>query len=139
MSLERTVSPILALLIAVGLGSCAASGSLACRPDEKRLVSDTLHLGTARQGGVVDAAQWTQFLRDWVTPRFPDGLTVSQASGQWRGADGTIVEETSYVLNLVHASDEESERKVGEIASEYKRRFDQEAVLRTRSVVCVSL
>ena len=139
MSPERTVSTIIALLIAVGLGSCAASGSLVCRPDEKRLVSDTLYLGTARQGGVVDATQWTQFLREWVTPRFSDGLTVSLASGQWRGADGTIVEEPSYVLNLVHASDEESERKVEEIASEYKRRFDQEAVLRTRSVVCVSL
>ena len=79
-----------------------------------------------------------RFLDDWVTPRFPDGLTVLQASGQWRGANGKIVEEPSRVLYLVHPGDEASERKVEEIASEYKRRFDQEAVLRTRGAVCVS-
>jgi hypothetical protein len=65
-------------------------------------------------------------------------LTVWQASGQWRGANGQIVEEASRVLNLVHAGDETDERKVEEISTEYKRRFQQEAVLRTRSAVCVS-
>src|SRR5678816_941947 len=129
MRAERAAPTTLVLLAALGLGGCAASGSMACRPEEQRLVSDTLYLGTARQGGGVDAAEWDQFLREWVTPRFPDGLTVSQASGQWRGADGTIVEEASYVLNLVHPSDEESDRKVTEIANEYKSRFEQEAVL----------
>ena len=79
-----------------------------------------------------------RFLDDWVTPRFSDGLTVLQASGQWRGANGNIVEEPSRVLYLVHPGDGASERKVEEIASEYKlRRFEQEAVLRTRGAVCV--
>jgi hypothetical protein len=102
-------------------------------------VSETLYLGTAQPGGVVDTAEWTQFLQQSVTPRFPEGLTVWQASGQWRGADGRIVEEPSHVLNLIHTGDEESEQKVEAIASEYKSRFEQEAVLRTRGVVCASL
>lgn len=112
---------------------------MACHPDEQRLVSETLYLGTAKPGGGVDTVEWTQFLEQSVTHRFPEGLTVWQACGQWRGADGKIVEEPSHVLNLVHAGDEASERKVEEIASEYKSRFQQEAVLRTRGVVCASL
>ncbi len=126
------------VLAAIAVVGCAISENIDCRVDERRLVSDTLYLGTARQGGVVDAAEWGQFLEETVTSRFPEGLTVWEASGQWRGADGQIVEEASHVLNLIHMGDEASERKVGEIASEYKRRFQQEAVLRTRGPVCVS-
>ncbi len=126
------------LLAAVGMVGCAVSESIECRPDERRLVSETLYLGTARQGGVVEVAEWNQFLEETVTPRFPEGLTAWEASGQWRGADGQVVEEASHILNLIHGGDEASQRKVGEIASEYKRRFQQEAVLRTRGPVCVS-
>ena len=125
-------------LLAGAVGGCAASGPVTCRSDERQLVSETLYFGTATPDGVVDDAAWTRFLDDWVTPRFPDGLTVLHASGQWRGADGKIVEEPSRVLNLVHSGDAANERKVEEIAGEYKRRFQQEAVLRTRGAVCVS-
>jgi hypothetical protein len=120
------------------LAGCATTGGPVCRSDEERRVSDTLYFGAAKPGGMVEPAQWNQFLQETVTPRFPDGLTVWQASGQWRGANGQIVEEASRVLNLVHAGDETDERKVEEISTEYKRRFQQEAVLRTRSAVCVS-
>lgn len=127
------------LLVAIAGAGCATSGSVACHPDEKRLVSETLHFGTAKPGGgSVEATDWTRFLQESVTSRFPEGLTVWQASGQWRGANGKIVEEASHVLNLVHAGDAASERKVEEIASDYKSRFQQEAVLRTRGVVCAS-
>ena len=111
---------------------------MSCRADEQRLVSETLYFGTAKPGGTVEPAEWSRFLQDSVTPRFPEGLTVWQASGQWRGADGTIVEEGSRVLTLVHADDAANSRNVEEIAAEYKRRFKQEAVLRTREPVCVS-
>jgi len=111
---------------------------MTCGADERRMVSETLYFGTATPGGTVEPAEWAGFLRDSVTPRFPEGLTVWQASGQWRGADGKIVEEGSRVLTLVHADDASNAQKVEEIAAEYKRRFQQEAVLRTREPVCVS-
>jgi len=125
-------------LLAGVVSGCAVSGPVSCRTGEKQLVAETLYLGAAMRDGLVGDAEWTRFLDDWVTPRFPDGLTVLRASGQWRGANGRIVEEPSRVLYLVHPGDEASERKVEEIASEYKRRFEQEAVLRTRGAVCVS-
>jgi Protein of unknown function (DUF3574) len=87
----------------------------------------------------VTAAEWADFLGTSVRPRFPQGLTVWQASGQWKGAGGAPVQERSFVLNIVHAGDEASDAAVRAIIAEYKSRFAQEAVLRVGSRSCVSL
>ncbi len=98
-----------------------------------------LYFGMARPtGGTVSREEWSDFLRTAVTPRFPDGLTAWPAAGQWRGNDGQIVREDSYVLTLLHAADAATERDVQAIMAEYKARFAQEAVLRVRSRVCTS-
>src|SRR5688500_11884439 len=78
----------------VSLAGCASMPRpLACSPGEQLLVHDSLYFGTAKPNGVVTAAEWAEFLGNTVTPRFPQGLTAWQASGQWRGADGAIVNE----------------------------------------------
>ena len=109
-----------------------------CAPGQERSVNDVMYFGTAKSVGAVTPGEWTEFLRTSVTPRFPQGLTVWQASGQWKGADGAIVHEASFVLSLVHPDDEPSETAVGAITSEYKSRFDQESVLRVKNQACVS-
>ena len=120
------------------LAACATTP--ACAPGEQAAVAELLYFGTARPGGgVVGADDWSAFLREVVTPRFPDGLTVWPAAGQWRGADGAITREVSHVLNLVHPPDERSEQGIRAIAAEYKQRFQQEAVLRVKSPACMSL
>ena len=83
-------------------------------------------------------AEWSAFMKDTVTPRFPDGLTVLRAQGQWRGKDGKIVEEPSRALFLMHPGDARSDALVAEIAAAYKSRFSQEAVLRVRTPGCAS-
>ena len=97
-----------------------------------------LYFGTATPDGTVSAAEWDAFLRDTVTPRFPEGLTVFSGAGQWRGADGVIVREASYVLELGHGGGASVERDIAAIIAEYKSRFRQEAVMRASSPVCVS-
>ena len=59
------------------------------------MVNDQIFLGTDTPSGPVSPQEWTSFLAESVTPRFPQGLTVWQASGQWRGNDGAIVREPS--------------------------------------------
>ena len=41
-------------------------------------------------GEVVDDAAWASFLADTATPRFPNGLTVLDARGQWRDPGGVL-------------------------------------------------
>jgi len=129
---------LIAAAVLVAICACASSPTATCKPGEQSAVQDTLYFGTAKPDGTVTADEWTDFLASSVTPRFPRGLTVSQASGQWRGADGSIVQESTRILQLVHPDDAPSERSVAEVAAIYKSRFQQEAVLRVRTRTCIS-
>ena len=87
---------------------------------------------------VVTDAAWRAFLAEEITPRFPDGLTVLDAAGQWRGASGAMVRERSKLLIVLAAPGEAGMRRTDEIAQAYKRAFGQEAVLRAVTTACVS-
>jgi hypothetical protein len=99
---------------------------------------ESMYFGTARPGGIVTPEEWREFVNQVVTPRFPQGLTSWEASGQWQAVTGVIEREASHVLHLVHPDTEESELAVNEVMSKYKAEFQQEAVLRVRSSACMS-
>ncbi|HUQ11953.1 MAG TPA: DUF3574 domain-containing protein [Steroidobacteraceae bacterium] len=133
-------SALFTLLAAWGFAGCASVDRAACAAGEQSAVSETIYFGMAKPtGGNVSQEEWANYLRTEVTPRFPAGLTVWPAAGQWRGNDGQVVREDSYVLNLLHPADASAEREVQAIVAEYKKQFAQEAVLRVRSRVCTSL
>jgi uncharacterized protein DUF3574 len=108
-----------------------------CQAGETGLVRDVLYFGRNRPtGGEVTDADWEAFLGAVVTPRFPDGLTIVEAHGQWRGRSGLVERERTELVTVLHPADPASQRAVEEIATEYKRRFGQEAVLRERLGTC---
>ncbi len=121
------------------LAGCATAPGPACPAGERRSVDELIYFGTGMANGVVTDEQWAAFLRDVVTPRFPDGLTTWPASGQWRAGDGSLTLENTHVLNLVHAAGDATEKAVQAIIADYKDRFRQEAVLRVKTHACVSL
>ncbi|SFU40555.1 Protein of unknown function [Polaromonas sp. YR568] len=126
-------------LTAILLAGCATLSEPRCASNEQRLVSDLLYFGTAKPGGIVSSEEWSEFLRGTVTPKFPEGLSAWQASGQWRSAaTGAIVSEASHVLNLVHPETPAAEAAVQAVVADYKSRFQQEAVLRVKNTACVS-
>jgi hypothetical protein len=114
--------------------------STAEEADDRWLV-ERLYLGRSIPGGgAVGDAEWAAFLREVVTPRFPDGLTTFATQGQWRGEDGQVVREDAFLLELVHPYPAgEAAELVREIAAAYRLRFRQEAVLWTRDRVEVKL
>ena len=131
--------PALCLVAAALLTACATPGEPRCAAGSNPVVQDWLYMGLLiPSGGTVSEAEWSAFMKDTVTPRFPDGLTVLRAQGQWRGKDGKIVEEPSRALFLMHPGDARSDALVAEIAAAYKSRFAQEAVLRVRTPGCAS-
>ena len=82
-------------------------------------------------GGAVSEEEWQKFVADVVTPRFPDGLTIDDALGQY--LDGKkLVREKSKQLILIYPRRTRSfaSRKIEEIRSAYIRAFDQKSVLR---------
>ncbi len=91
-------------------------------------------------GGIerVGDADWAAFLAEEVTPRFPDGLTVLDAAGQWRGRDGRMMEERSKLLWLVlpRVGMEGAAAAVAPVAAAYRARFAQEGVVRVFRAGC---
>jgi hypothetical protein len=102
-------------------------------------VRTTLYFGLTRPTGAVSELEWQLFLRDEVTKRFPEGLTVWEAEGVWRSAKGTIDHERSKVLILVHPDTGEARQAVQEVIGTYRRSFEQESVLWESARVCGAL
>jgi hypothetical protein len=140
-TLEYYIAPMyrtaIIIVLAMALTACASTNDFNCKGSEHLAIHDTLYFGTTKPNGVILLEEWAEFLKGTVTPRFPQGFTVWQASGQWR-SDGFIVRESSHVLTLVHPDDEFSEKAVLEIVGTYKSKFQQESVLRVRSHACAS-
>jgi Protein of unknown function (DUF3574) len=110
-------------------GACMASSAQ---------LRTTLYFGLARPKGSVSELEWQVFLRDEVTSRFPDGLTVWDADGQWRNTAGTIDHENSKVLLLVHPDTPAARASVQGVIERYRKTFDQESVLWETARVCVA-
>ena len=127
-----------ALLCAVVSG-CGTMNGLSCGSGEQRAVQEMVYFGTDTPSGSVTPEDWTRFLTETVTPRFPEGLSFWQASGQWRAASGVMVNEPTYILSLIHPDNATTNKAMQDILSSYKTRFHQEAVLRVSSAVCASL
>ncbi|MGH7825351.1 MAG: DUF3574 domain-containing protein [Candidatus Binatia bacterium] len=98
----------------------------------------TLYFGLARPAGNVSEAEWQAFLREEVTPRFPEGLTVWEADGQWRRIDGSIGRERTKVLLIVHDTSPETLLALDSVVDRYKQVFRQQSVLWVTAPVCAA-
>ena len=99
----------------------------------EKYIRTELYFGRNKpSGGTVSVEEWRRFVDEFVTPRFPDGLTILEANGQWRGKDGIIAREQSMVVVLLYSRKDRkaANAKIEEIRAEYKKRFEQESVLR---------
>jgi len=110
----------------------------ACAPLGTAYTRTTLYFGLTRPTGMVSETEWQAFLRDDVTPRFPDGLTVLEADGQWRRSDGSIGRERSKVLVILHDEKPATRAALGTLVLRYKEAFAQESVLWESARVCAA-
>jgi hypothetical protein len=101
-------------------------------------VQERLFFGLQAPTGEIADAEWERFVETVVTPRFPAGLTIVHATGQWQSRDHRVSRESSRVVEIIHDESNEASRRIAEIATEYKTRYRQESVLvaRARIEVC---
>lgn len=119
------------------------------RPEELKpgtsvvMIETKLLFGLASaDGSGVSEQEWTRFLADEVTSRFPDGLTVIAAYGQVKGeAHGTaqVVQENMRLVLIYHADTPEAAARLAEIRRLYAERFHQWGVLQVTNAVRVTL
>jgi hypothetical protein len=126
-------------LATLALGPLATAPSRACNSPAEAMSRLELLFGMGRKdGGEVGEDEWRSFLDAEVTPRFPDGLTVLTGYGQWRNQAGAVAKETSRVLLIWLKPSVETNTKIETIRTTWKRKFQQESVMRVDDTSCVS-
>jgi hypothetical protein len=133
-----------ALLLLPLLAGCTVAqvrvGAEGCPPGLQRAVVAEAFFGRNAAGReIVSDAAWSAFVDEVVTPAFPDGLSVRDAAGQWRGRDGRIERERSKTLLLVlpGGSAAEASARLAPVVGAYRARFQQESVMLTTREGCV--
>jgi hypothetical protein len=131
---------LLIVLAAMPVLSACSVLPQACAPPAESMVTAELLFGRkiGDRIGVSDAA-FSAFLAREITPRFPDGLTVVDAKGQWRDSErGNIIREPSKLVLLIFRDDAVRRENLIAITDAYKRQFRQQSVLTSLRASCVT-
>ena len=130
MAISGTVTIIAVFALGLALIGHAPGTMTSCQDR----MYDRLFFGLGTADGRVSHADWERFLSEVVTPRFPDGLTVVEANGQWRAAgEQGVTVERSRVVEIAHDDSSEVDRRLGEVVAIYKQRHRQRSVMLTRA------
>jgi hypothetical protein len=124
-------SGVLAMAFAFWGASSLSAQELVCPfPQQKPMLVTQLFFGrNVPHRGSVTANEWRRFLRDYVTPAFPDGFTVYDAYGQWLNPKThSIGRDPTKVVVIATADSAEVRTKVAEVSENYRRLFHQESV-----------
>ncbi|WP_029415472.1 DUF3574 domain-containing protein [Brevundimonas bacteroides] len=140
------IRAVIGLAGSLALGACVsvdverveARGSAACAAGLSPTPVAHLYFGRFIGGSMgVSDTEWQDFVDAEITPRFPDGLSVADVSGQWRGPDGVIVREPSKTVMVVLTGAETEQASLDAIRTAYVERFDQDAVMLIQQTACV--
>jgi hypothetical protein len=133
---------VLCGVIATSLGAAtpAATQAGACNAPQRPMQQIELMFGRNVAGHRrIGEAAWSRFLAREITPRFPDGLTILDAAGQWRDpAGGRVMREPSKMVVIVTAEDAAARERIAAIVTAYKQRFRQRSVGVISHSVCAA-
>lgn len=126
------------LTIAAALSGCTSLPQPCVAPARLMATADMMFGRNIGSRMAVSDLAFAEFLAAEVTPRFPDGVTVIDARGQWRDGAGALLREPAKLVQLVFADDAQKRADLIAIADAYKRKFRQQSVLTSVRAACVS-
>jgi hypothetical protein len=129
-----------AAALVLALARPAAAQLVDCRGGQRPSQVAEMMFGRniGNRTGVSEAA-WDRFVGREITSRFPAGLTVFNAAGQWRDkASNKIVREPSKIVQIVLPGEVDDIDRLNEIVEVYKTRFKQQSVGLIVRPACVS-
>jgi hypothetical protein len=141
MNIVSSVRVLLVALVCSTAVGCTSTQPDRSPPgiDQEIYLKTELYFGLSKpDGGDVSPEDWRTFLDGEITPRFPEGLTVVEATGQYLSATVGLVKEPSVILILLHPPTVTADTLIERIRLLYKTRFQQESVLRVSTPAGVS-
>jgi len=141
--LKRRIRILLILLTLAFLDGCSTcpvyqDARIINAPGEKCIRSELMFGLSKPDNTIVSEEEWRQFVDNHITPRFKDGLTIIDDSGQWLMQSGMVIKEPSKIVILLHRQSAEADKQIENIRSKYKALFQQESVLMITEDVAVS-
>ena len=130
MMIKVLAKPVLILII---LSTSLLGSSTHVRTEPEQFMRTELYFGrNISERAEVSRKDFDKFLAEIITPRFPDGLTVVNAAGQFLNSNGEVEKERTVILVLFYPVSARKDKhfKVEEIREAYKVRFQQQSVLR---------
>jgi hypothetical protein len=118
-------------LVVLATPQISAAQELSCPlANEKPMLVTQLFFGLSVKGrSPVTRREWTAFVRQNVTPRFPAGFTVYEAEGQWLDpVSHAAVRENSKVMIIAAEDTAEVRTKIAEVSDLYRKAFHQQSV-----------
>ena len=96
---------------------------------QPKMVAELMFGRDIGDGGGVSESEWQLFDTRELVSRFPDGLTIIDAIGQWRDRDsGRIVREQSKHVEIVLPGNKDDDARLDAVVTAYKRAFHQHSV-----------
>jgi Protein of unknown function (DUF3574) len=128
------------LMLGFALADDARAQFVDCRSGQKPTQVAEMMFGRKIGNRIaVSEADWTSFVDREITPRFPAGLTVFNAAGQWQDqTTKKIVHEPSKIVQIVLPGEDDEFARLNAIAEAYKTRFKQQSVGVIVRAACVS-
>jgi hypothetical protein len=128
------------LLLATGYGAGAQTPTLPCHGTQQtRMVAELLFGRNIGRSVGVSETEWTGFVAREMAPRFPDGLTITDAVGERRDPDtNSIAEEPSKHVEIVLPGNPDDQARLDAVVAAYKREFRQQSVGVIVRSACVS-
>jgi len=117
---------LLTLTSCVAVNANVATSSCAAGETRQEVAQLSFGRNIGQEVGV-SQAEFTRFLDEEVTPRFPDGLSVFDGEGRWLHR-GVLYKEPGKLL-VLFLTKPGDRAKLSEIAAAYERRYKQDSVL----------
>jgi hypothetical protein len=133
---------LIAAVMLVGLTGCVSTSAVpgpTCPVGQEARRTAQLFFGRniGDKPGVSDA-DFRRFMDEDVTPKFPDGLTVVDGGGQWRGEENKQIREASKVVLIVLPKSRDVSGRLDAVRGAYRARFHQDSGLLITQASCVS-
>ena len=126
-----------AAALMLGVAGCMSAPKPACPAGQAQLRTAQLFL-SARPPARITDGDFRQFVDTEVTPRFPDGVTLVDGGGQWKGDENRLIREAAKVVMIVLPEKGDPAGKVEAVRAAYRSKFRQDSVVVMPPPTCVA-
>jgi hypothetical protein len=130
----------LGFVLLTALDDRVLAETLSCHDTQhpRQVVELLFGRNVGRRLGVSEAA-WTRFVLHEMLPRFPEGMTITDAMGLWRDREtGMTMREPAKRVEIALSGNADDEARIEAVVVAYKRQFRQRSVGVIERTACVS-